>query len=224
MAAARVDLHEAHAALDQPAGHEAAAAKLLGDQVVEAVQPLGRLGLMREIDGLRCVRLHAKRQLVTGDAGRELRVLRVGGAVVIVEGGEQVELVALLLHRNLLGRPQVEDRIAGRAELRPLVGRGHEAGTPVGRSGDGPAAMIEEHDEGRQVLIDRPQAVGHPGTEAGVALANEAGVHLQQARAVGEAVGVATADDRHVVGALAKRGEEVGDFDAGLAALQKLAR
>ena len=61
--------------------------------------------------------------------------------------------------------------------------------------------MVEQHDVARQVLVDRPQAVRDPRAQARIALAQEAGVHLEQARAVGEAVGVHAADDRQVVDA-----------------------
>ncbi len=76
--------------------------------------------------------------------------------------GQQVELVALLGGRDPSRRPQVQDRVAAGAKLRPLVGRRHEARAPVGRARDRPAAMVEQDHVARQVLIDRPQPVGDP--------------------------------------------------------------
>ena len=113
--------------------------------------------------------------------------------------GQKVELVALLGGRDSSRRPQVQDRVAAGAELGSLVGRRHEARAPVGRAGDRPAAMVEQDDVAGQVLVDRSQPVRHPRAQARVPLAHEARVHLEQARAVREAVGVHAADDRHVV-------------------------
>ena len=77
--------------------------------------------------------------------------------------------------------------------------------------------MVEQDDVARQVLINRPQAVSHPRAQARIPLAKEARVHLEQARAVREAVGVHAADDRHVVKASRQVRIQVGDLVPRLA-------
>src|SRR5262249_42549897 len=74
--ATRVDLHEAHATLHEPACQEAALAELLGSRIVEAVQPARFLGLLSQIDGLRRVGLHAESQLVARHASGQLGMIR----------------------------------------------------------------------------------------------------------------------------------------------------
>ena len=74
---AAVELHEAHAALHQPSRQQAAQAELGRLLAVQAVQPAGRLRLLREVDPLGERLLHPERQLVRLHAGPQLRVGRV---------------------------------------------------------------------------------------------------------------------------------------------------
>ena len=77
-----VELHEADAALDQPAGHQAAAAVGVGRLAADAVHLQRGRRLPATGRGRRWPQLHAGGQLVAGDAGVELRLarpLRVGG-------------------------------------------------------------------------------------------------------------------------------------------------
>src|SRR5437899_2943100 len=65
-------LNEPHSAFDQPTRQQALPPKGLRDLLVQAVEALGLLILLRQIDGLRRARLHAIRQLVRSDSRREL--------------------------------------------------------------------------------------------------------------------------------------------------------
>ena len=82
---AREDLHEAHAALDQPAGDQAARAVLRRGRVVEAVQRRVAGGLARHVERLLGGRLHARGQLVAGDARLQVELAGVSLQVVAVE-------------------------------------------------------------------------------------------------------------------------------------------
>src|SRR5690348_15000589 len=59
VSAAGVNLYEAHAALDQSPGHQAAPAELLRQRLIEAIKPFRLLRLAAEIDRLRSAGLHA---------------------------------------------------------------------------------------------------------------------------------------------------------------------
>ena len=72
---ARVELDEPDAALDQPPGQQAAGAELGRPPVVQAVEPLGLVGLARQVDGLGGRALHPEGQLVGLDPGLELGVV-----------------------------------------------------------------------------------------------------------------------------------------------------
>ena len=63
----------------------------------------------------------------------------------------------------------------------------------------GVRGLGDKDDKGRQVVIERPQAVRGPGPQAGPAAQDAAGVHLTDTADVVEAVGVAAADHRDVV-------------------------
>ena len=65
---ARVDLHEAHAALDHAAGHEAAFGKVVGVLVADAVHGLGGVSFAGEVEDVGSLELHAGGHLVVGDA------------------------------------------------------------------------------------------------------------------------------------------------------------
>ena len=68
---ATVELHKAHTALEHPARQQTALAELLGDFLVEAIEFFRGLSFPRNIHDVRRVLLHAKRQLIGRDAGRE---------------------------------------------------------------------------------------------------------------------------------------------------------
>ena len=67
--AAMEDLHEAHAALGQPAGQQAAGREGAGLVHVRAVHVEDRFRLLRDVDQVRHAGLHAEGHLVLGDAG-----------------------------------------------------------------------------------------------------------------------------------------------------------
>ena len=89
---AGADLDEPHAALDQPAGDQAAGAELAGRRVVEAVERQGRGRLAREVERFLRGRLHPRGQLVAGDPRRQ-----------VVLAGVLVEMVAVELDRGSRG-------------------------------------------------------------------------------------------------------------------------
>ena len=80
--AARVDLHEPDAALDQPPGHQALAGDVVAPRVVEAVQLLdvGRLAI--DVDRLGRGRLHPVGQLEALDPRGQLRL---GGKLLVMK-------------------------------------------------------------------------------------------------------------------------------------------
>ena len=72
-----VELHEAHAALDQPAGDQAAAAVGVGRLAADAVHLLHRAAaLLRDVERVGRRQLHPRGQFVAGDAGVERRAGR----------------------------------------------------------------------------------------------------------------------------------------------------
>ena len=86
------------------------------------------------------LRLHAKCQLVAGDARLEFALqprLRVGA----VQLREEIELGALLRVGDAFGRSQIRDRLAARLDPRALVKRRHEARAPVARAVDHRGAL-----------------------------------------------------------------------------------
>ena len=79
--------------------------------------------------------------------------------------------------------------------------------------------MVQKDHIAGQVPVLAAQAVGDPGTQAGMPLAQESGVHLQQSRAVGEAVGVGAAKHGHVIDAFGLMREDFRNLDPRLSPL-----
>ena len=92
---AAVELHEAHAALDESPGKEAVATEDRGRFVVQSVEFSSGLRFATQIDCPRGFGLHLVGQFVTSDAGFQFRVAFAAGVEVTVERAQQVELVAL---------------------------------------------------------------------------------------------------------------------------------
>ena len=79
--AAEKELHEPHAALDQPAGDQTARAILAGRVLVESIEPADVRGLAGDVERFLRGRLHGRGQLVTADPRFQVgfaRVLRRG--------------------------------------------------------------------------------------------------------------------------------------------------
>ena len=110
--AARENLHEADAALDEPARHQALPAERLGDLVVEAVERLRGVGFARDVDRLGRASLHPVRELVRRDARRQLAVAGKLLHVELVQLRQRVEPRALVLGRH--ARPAASDRRSDR--------------------------------------------------------------------------------------------------------------
>ena len=94
-AAAVVELHEAHAALDEATRQQAVPAHDLGLRIVDAVELFDGFRFALQIDGFRRFRLHAKGEFVGADAGVEFGVVGARGTEVAVQFVQEGELALL---------------------------------------------------------------------------------------------------------------------------------
>ena len=121
MAAARINLHEADAALHQAAGHQTAAAELFGLGVVQSVQRLRFGRFLVEVDRFGRRGLHAERQLVRRQPrGERAVVCLLSGRRLLVQLPEQVQLLTLLRRADTGRRPKINQCVTTSAKLRPL--------------------------------------------------------------------------------------------------------
>ena len=112
---AEIDQREAHAALDQPAGGQQPAAVDGRGLLVDAVEPL-RLGrLAGQVERLGHRRLHAEGQFVRLDPGPELVVVGILDGRQPVQLADELELLRLLLGRDVL-EPRAERQRIVRVE------------------------------------------------------------------------------------------------------------
>ena len=112
------------------------------------------------------------------------------------------------------------DRLGPGHDARPLVAAGQEVGRPDLPAGVG--QVRREHDERRQVLVHRPQAVAHPRADARPGERHRAGVDAERGLEVVGVVVAHRADQAQVVGTLGDVREQLADPQAGLAALLEL--
>src|SRR5262249_34042724 len=97
------------------------------------------------------------------DARRELADAGIALFVLLVETGQKIESRALVFGCQVLRRgPQVEDRIARRAEYSALIGSRQISGSPIIRAVIGAAAVIEDDDKRGQVLVLGTEPIGNP--------------------------------------------------------------
>jgi hypothetical protein len=203
-----VDLDEAHAALDEPAGHEHAVGKGAGLLRIFAVELVGGSGslLMSVSSGtLACMR--------KAISYCWMRVCVSGSPTAVIQFVQRVQAFdgALAHAVGHAGRVvDVENGIALAAEAHARVLAGQIAAGPEAR-GDGLLLLAigrrgDEHDKGRQVLIHRAQAVRNPRTEAGTARDLVAGLHVSDGGLVIDRLGVQRAHEADVIGHLRRLG------------------
>ncbi len=207
------DIDEADAAFDHAAGEEAAAGEggFIGFAAVEVE---GGLGFAAEVHQFWGGGLEAEGEFVVGEAGFDFGVAG-GGEAAAVEGGDEVDGVALELAVDAWGVGEVEDGVALVAEADAGVGGGEEAAGPEGGAAADAAAGAED-DEGGEVGGGAAEAVGDPGADAGAAGDGEAGLEEGLGGGVVELVGVDGADKADIVGDGGEPGEGFGEFHAGL--------
>ncbi len=193
-----VKLDEAHAALHQAARQQALPAEGFRVFLIDAVEPLRRLGFAGQVEGVGRLHLHAVGQLKGFDASAQPAVLGTLRAVQVVEAAKGVQLEALPVRAHTVVL-EVADRILQVGDKSSLERGRQEAGAVLAGAFDqGPWT---DGDEPGQVLVLGTQAVGHPGAQAGPGSHPLAGVHLQTAARMVHVVRHHRANDAELIAA-----------------------
>ncbi len=214
------ELHEAHAALEQPPRNQTITAEILGDFLVESVRPLDRLRLPRQVQHLRRGQLQHGRHLVGCDPGVEPAVALARRLMLLVHAVEQGQgvRVVVLADAGAFRRKEVVNGVFGpRPDHRALAGSGEETAAPVGRAVGGEAAGVGQHHEGGQVVGQTAEAVADPRTHAGEARQDEAGGLHERGRAVDVGLGDHRVQEGHVVHAFGQVRQQAAHPLAALA-------
>ena len=174
---------------------------------------------LRKIERFRRGGLQAEREFVTGDARRQFGIARRGVRMLRVQRVDEIDLAPLHVAARPGGRFQIQNGLARGAQDGALIHGRHVAARPIRRAGRRAAARIQHHDIAGQVLVERAEAVAHPGADGGMALQDAPAVHLQHRAAVRERIAVERFDDRQLVHVLRDVRKRVGTPQAGLAVL-----
>ena len=199
-----VHLNVAHARLRQPPRHQALAAVIVGRRLIDAVQIERRLALARQVEHVRRMVLHAKRQLVRIDHRFQVAVARVRFQLRAIQRLHQIELRLLRLRRPLaveqIANLRILRRHARPADRRSLIHGRQKRIAIISRPAVG--RRRRQHHERRQILILRAQPVAHPRAHRRPNEIRRAGVQKQRRRAVGDALRVHAVQEAEVIDAL----------------------
>ena len=179
------ELHEAHAAFDEPP-RQHAVAREAGLEFVRIVHAVGferGLAFLAQITGLRRAQLHPGREFVTRDARAQIAVPGMTRKMTLVQQLEKIARAGFGSGRNFPGRFQIRNRFVGR-EGGALKHRGQEGRVPMVRPHLGHAARIGNGHERGQVLLLAAQGIRRPRAHAGKTIQGETGAHLIFRRAM----------------------------------------
>ena len=157
------DLDEAHAFFDESSRRQALLAERLGDVFVEPVGLAGGFGFGFELQHFRDGRLHAEGELVALDAGAKAGVVGILHGCKPVEPLDELEVGDLLFVIDVLtGRNERDWRRLADVQAHAVV----LWAEIVGAVSCGAAAAVgergAEHDELREVVVERAEAVMNP--------------------------------------------------------------
>lgn len=154
--AVAVALHEPYAALAEPPGHEALAAEVFGNRIVEAVEAAGRLAFAADVLDRGRFRLHPERQFEGGDAALEFAVQTNPIQVAPRDLLQPVEFQALQAFPLAIADERERGVLrldVAVAERRALVGGREEGGAIVVGAAFGEG--LADRDIARNVLVLR---------------------------------------------------------------------
>ena len=160
-------MHEADAALYQPASQQAAHPEIRRVLLVQAIHEPGGLTFLGNVNGFGRVALHLECQLVRADARREFRISVRG--VQIIHLLQQFESSVLTPGGHSGRWFQIQNGIWAASEQRSLVDSGQKAGVPARCSAFRRAFGLRHHNVGRKIITLATQAISDPGAHARVA-------------------------------------------------------
>ena len=215
------ELHEAHAALQQPPRDER-----LPSMHRVAIYRANARRFVANVEGIGRLKLHAERQLERLDARIKLRIAAAGALVAGVEFSQKVKLAALHRGRRVRAADVLDEFLhlaMLRVHERALECAGQESRLPVFGILDRHPARTHRHEAG-QVLILCAQTVERPRAEARTRLHAVTAVHQHQRRLVIRHLRIHRAHDRDVVRVGRGPGEEFANFQSAPAVFGELER
>ena len=171
------ELHETNAALHQPPRNQATRPVFARHRIIQPIEFLRRLALAGNIERLLRRRLHPRRQLVACDARLQIGFARMPREMLLIEPGEEGEVLLLQRALQMRRRFEVQNAGLGGADNRPLEQRRQPAIGPVAHAIDRMPARIGQHHIRGQALAFRAQPVGQPRAQGRTARLRLARVH-----------------------------------------------
>ena len=191
--------------------------------VVRAVSPQNVRWLGVNVAHLRYAQLHARRQFVAGDAGRQLRLTRVTLKVALIHPLEKAARRRIGAWGNIFRTRKVVDRLGG-VEGCSLERHRQKTGSPAIDARLGCAARIGDGDIGRQIIVLATKRITCPRSHAWEPLQGVPGAHVVFARAVRVRLAGERVDEAQLVRHLPDLRNEIGDIFAALPVLPEFPR
>ena len=195
-----IELNEPHATLGEASRQQTIRGVGAGLSRIGAVQLEGAFRFFRQIGQLGHRGLHAKRHFILRDPRGDLRIVRrlEFELVQFLEIVDEPRPLRLIEARRV---GDIQHRVAHRAQLDPLIPARNESRAPLSL-GQRLAVPRNHHDEGGQVLVDRPQPVGDPRAKARPSRQLKPGLRKRHRRIVIDLFGMHRLDEAQVVGDL----------------------
>ncbi len=181
---------------------------------IDAVLLERRRALARKVDERRHFRLHTVRQLVVGDARRDLWISHLR-ALELVEARQAIERTPLGLAIEPGRCVDVEDRIASWPKHDPRVGGRQEATAPQRFAAGERTARVHDH-VARQIIVGAAQAIVQPRAHRRVPLQVVARLHHELTGVMVELRRVQRVDEADFVGVPCQIGQQVRQHHAAL--------
>ena len=212
-------LHETHAALQQTACQQTATSEIRCLRTIQSIQRVSACRLVFDSGDFGDGQLHARGELVTGDARRQRIALAALRQMAAVHGFEQFPRGPVGVVGDRQRGREIVDGIALAADDDALMASGQEAVAPVDRTAGRILAHIRNDHEGGQVVRLAAQAIRQPGAQHRKAVEPEAAVLLEGRRRVVRGLSVHRANDRQLVSHFREMGEQFGHPKSAGAAL-----
>ena len=216
-----IDGHKADAVLDEPAGQQART-----PERGFAIHPPDGFRLAADVERLHGPLLHAESGLHGFDLAFQFGIAVMAVEVQTVQLAEQIELLALLLLRELrvfdVGDELVNLHVSGDNAGRLKFG-GEEAVAPESGTDDDLWTGPQDNVAG-QVVVFTAQTIKQPGAHRRTNGLDVARVHLQQRRLVVRHVGLHRANDAAIVNYPPEVRQRLAHFNAAPAAGMEFVR
>ena len=215
-----VELDHPHAPLGEPSREQTVGGVAAVAGFLHSVEVEHFLRLVLEIHEVGHARLHLESQFVLRDARGDLRIVLLLTEEA-VHPRDLIDDLPLRALTHAVRIPNVVHRVTARLKLNALESARQHAAAPLARRDRLLSRLAGgcEHDETRQILRLRAEAIGQPRAHAGPALDDGASIHERVGRVVVDLLRLHRPDHAELIREARDVRKQVAHLDAGFSVL-----